>query len=404
MPTLPSLADNVAYLALVFSLIVIPRILQRFRLPAPITSFGLGILATAVMGTGIRDTTLSVLATLGISSLFLFAGLEVDLKALRKGLWPLLSHLAVRSCTIAAATYLGMRYGGFSWNVSALLALAVLTPSTGFILESLPGLGLDDEERFWVTIKAIGGEILALAALFVILQADSVPHLLVSTGAIVGMIVGIPVFLTLLVRFVIPYAPSSEFSLLVMVGLIAAYLTEHLGVHYLVGAFLAGLIARILRPRMPRLASDDNLHAIQLFATFFIPFYFFSQGMGVPSGALSWDALRMGIGLTGAVLPFRIASVWLQRRFISGESARVSLRVATALTPTLIFTMVLATILKERFGLADAVYGALLVYAVLSTLLPSAILSKPADFSPQVPPPRPNATQPDSVAVRSAQG
>ena len=404
MPTLPSLTNNVAYLGLVFSLIVIPRILQRFRLPAPITSFGLGILATAVMGTGIRDTTLSVLATLGISSLFLFAGLEVDLKALRKGLWPLLSHLAVRSCTIAAATYLGMRYGGFSWNVSALLALAVLTPSTGFILESLPGLGLDDEERFWVTIKAIGGEILALAALFVILQADSVPHLLVSTGAIVGMIVGIPVFLTLLVRFVIPYAPSSEFSLLVMVGLIAAYLTEHLGVHYLVGAFLAGLIARILRPRMPRLASDDNLHAIQLFATFFIPFYFFSQGMGVPSGALSWDALRMGIGLTGAVLPFRIASVWLQRRFISGESARVSLRVATALTPTLIFTMVLATILKERFGLADAVYGALLVYAVLSTLLPSAILSKPADFSPQVPPPRPNATQPDSVAVRSAQG
>jgi hypothetical protein len=67
----------------------------------------------------------------------------------------------------------------------------------------------------------------------------------------------------------------------------------------------------------------------------------------------------------------RIATIWLQRRFIKGESAMGSLRVATALTPTPIFTMVLAAILRERFHIADSLYGALLVYAALSTLLPS---------------------------------
>jgi len=58
-----------------------------------------------------------------------------------------------------------------------------------------------------------------------------------------------------------------------------------------------------------------------------------------------------------------------------------SLRVATALTPTLIFTMVLATILHDRFNLPDTSFGALLIYAAVSTLLPSILLARPADFT-----------------------
>lgn len=53
------------------------------------------------------------------------------------------------------------------------------------------------------------------------------------------------------------------------------------------------------------------------------------------------------------------------------------MRVAIALSPTLIFTLVLATILRERVGLTETWYGALLVYAALTTLLPSLILAKP---------------------------
>ena len=62
-------------------------------------------------------------------------------------------------------------------------------------------------------------------------------------------------------------------------------------------------------------------------------------------------------------LPIRIESVWLQRHFIKGESAMSSLRVAAALMPTLIFTLVLARILRERFHVSDVLYGALLIYA-----------------------------------------
>jgi Kef-type K+ transport system membrane component KefB len=397
LPSSLSLTSNLAYVSLIFGLIVIPRALQRFRLPAPLSSFALGMLATWLLGPAYHDATLILLATLGISSLFLFAGLEVDIDSLQRGRLPLTIHLAVRSVVLAAATWAIVRYLGYAWNASLLFALALLTPSTGFILDSLARLGLDAEERYWVTIKAIGSEILALVIVFVVLQSDTVANLGVSTLSILGMIVGIPLVFRVFTRLVVPYAPGSEFSLLVMVGLIAAYITDQLGVHFLVGAFIAGFVARLLRRRMPGLASAQNLHAIQLFASFFVPFYFFSAGMGVPAAALQMQALQWGLILTGVVVPFRIGVIWCQRRFIKGESARGSLRVATALTPTLIFTLVLAGILRERFHISDTLYGALLVYAALATLLPSFVLAKQADFT--LTPPEHPAPDPDSPQI-----
>src|SRR5690606_16391027 len=128
----------------------------------------------------------------------------------------------------------------------------------------------DEQERFWVTNKAIAGELLALAALFLVLQADQPMKMAVSSSILIALLVGLPLLFIALGRWVAPHAPGSEFSLLVMVGLIAAFTTYKLGVYYLVGAFVAGLIARLLRQKMPRLASDENLHAVRLFATFFV--------------------------------------------------------------------------------------------------------------------------------------
>ena len=205
MPDSLSLTSDIAYLSLIFGLIVIPRALQRFRLPAPLSSLGLGMVATLLLGPGYHDGTLVLLATLGISSLFLFAGLEVDLDGLRRGRGPLLVHLVMRSLLLAGLTYGGIRLFSLEWHISLLLALALLTPSTGFILESLARLGLNEDERYWVTIKAIGSEILALAVVFVVLQSDSAAHLGISTLAILSMIIGIPLLFGLLGRIVVPY-------------------------------------------------------------------------------------------------------------------------------------------------------------------------------------------------------
>lgn len=376
---------ELATLLLIFGLLVVPRALQRFRIPAPVTSLVAGVAAVFALGDATHDRVITLLATIGISSLFLFAGLEVNPAALRRRWRPLLAHLLVRGVSLAALGWLAWRYLGLDWQAAGLLALAVLTPSTGFILDTLERLGLDDEEAFWVTNKAIAGEIVALAALFVVLQAGDPRDLAVSSVALLALVVGVPLLFIALGRWVVPHAPGSEFSLLVMVGLVGAYITYKLGVYYLVGAFIVGVVARLLHERMPSLASDENLHALRLFATFFVPIYFFSAGTHVPPSAFGGDALLIGLGLTAAVLPLRIGIVWLQRRMMFGESTGSSLRVALALTPTLVFTLVIAGILHARFGLSDTWLGALVIYTVLNTMLPSLLLRAPIDLSPDAP-------------------
>ena len=237
MPVIP---HEVAYLLLIFGLMVIPRVVQRFRIPAPLSSFGLGMVAAVALGTFSHDATVALLATLGISSLFLFAGLEVDLNDLKQGKWPLLGHLAVRTFTLGVAAWIAMHFFGFSWQVAVLLGLAVLTPSTGFILDTLPMLDIDDAERHWVRMKAVIGELFALVVLFTVLQSGSASNLALSSLALAAMIVGLPLLYIGLGRYVIPHARGSEFSLMLMVGVISAYLTYQLRVYYLIGAFFAG--------------------------------------------------------------------------------------------------------------------------------------------------------------------
>lgn len=376
------MSHELIYLLLICGLLIVPRALQRFRMPSQLTCFLFGVVLILLWPGVHQNDAVHLLATLGISSLFLYAGLEVDLAELRSASRTLAAYAVVRLLTLALVAWLAWRFAHLSWQAAALLALAVLTSSTGFIVDSLDRFDLTGEERFWVTNKAISGELLALAAMFVVLKASDPLQFAMSTGALLAMIVAIPVVFVAMGRWIAPHAPGSEFSLLVMVGLGAAYVTDKLGVEYLLGAFIAGLIARLLQPRMPALASSGNMHAVKLFSSFFVPFYFFANGAKVPVGALSFEALLLGLGMTAVLLPARIGVLWAQRRWLAGDSARASLRIAVSLTPTLIFTLVLATILHDRYGISDALMGGLLLYAALNTLLPSLVLRQAFEIAP----------------------
>ena len=383
------MSRELAYLLLICGLMVVPGILQRIRLPPPLASFLLGMgLILAVPEIHRHDNAVHLLAALGISTLFLYAGLEVDLQTLRRAVGPLSAYLLTRVASIAAVTWLAWRYAGLGWQDATLLALGLLTSSTGFIIDSLDRFGLDPEERFWVTNNAIAGELLALAIMFVVLKAGDPGVLATATLALVATLVALPLAMLALARWIIPYAAGSAFSFLVMLGFAAAFVTDRLGVEYLLGAFLAGLVARLLENRVPTLASPDNLHAVKLFSSFFLPFYFFSRGANVPADALSMQAVDDRRGADAGTGAAAGLAIWAKRRLLGIGNTRSSLRVAAALTPTLIFTLVLATILRERGAISDAQFGGLLLYAGLNTMLPSFVLRVPFDVAP-APQPRP---------------
>jgi hypothetical protein len=54
------------------------------------------------------------------------------------------------------------------------------------------------------------------------------------------------------------------------------------------------------------------------------------------------------------------------------------------MVPTLVFTLVIVSILEDRFGLSGEIGGALVLYTILNTTMPAFLLrGQPADFEDQ---------------------
>jgi Kef-type K+ transport system membrane component KefB len=371
---------DVSYVILLFVLFVLPRFLQRYRLPGAITSLGLGAAATA-LGLFQHDDTIALMATFGIVSLFLFAGLDVDIDELRPDARVIVQHLAIWSATLALlATAIAYLFA-LAPRESALVALALITPSTGFILDSLEVLGLSEGEKRWTKSKAIASEILALVVMFFALQTTSARQFGLSLVALAALLVVLPPLFRWFAARIVPYAPKSEFAFLLMVAVVSASATRRLGVYYLVGAFIVGLAARQFRARLPAMSSERMLAAVEAFASFFVPFYFFKAGQGVSADELDTTALLTGLGFLAACIAVRLGEVALHRWVALREPPRASLRIGVALLPTLVFTLVVADILRERTVVPGWLIGGLVTYTALITLLPGLLLRlPPADY------------------------
>jgi len=370
------LGTELAFVAAIFGLFVVPRLLQRAHIPSAVTSLALGMAAGA-WGLFRGDATIHLLATYGISALFLFAGLEVDGAALRRGARPLAANVAVLGGTLVAAALALESAAGLPSRSAWLAALALLTPSTGFILDSLGGFGLDETERFWTRWKAIATEIAALAVLFVVLQSTSPSRLALASAAMVALVLLVPRLMRLFAERIAPWAPRSEFAFLLMMAVVCAFATRKLGAYYLVGAFVVGAAARRFRAELPAMSSERILHATEAFASVFVPFYFFRAGLHLEVEDFGPMPLAAGAAMAALAIPARMGSVALLQRWLVDAPWRSGRRVGLALTPTLVFTLVIAEILRDDFGAPRWLFGGLVVYALATTLLPAALLRAP---------------------------
>lgn len=324
-----------------------------------------------------QDAVVELLSTFGVVSLFLFAGLDVEFKEIRRNAPILAQHLFIRVGFLILVTLFASATFDLAVQPAVLVALALTTPSTGFILDSLRSLKVNAHERSWIKSKAVATELVALAILFVALQPMTVKQVLTSTLILVSMVVFLPFVFRLFAAVILPHAPKSEFAFLLMVAILCALVTRQLGAYYLVGAFVVGLTAQRFREQMPAIASEHMVHAVEVFASFFVPFYFFHAGVQLQSEDFTLGAVSLGLGFVLLFVPLRVALVAVHRRLALGESFRSGARIGLSIVPTLVFTLVIAEILQERFGLSPTLFGGLVVYTLANTLLPGFILRVP---------------------------
>ncbi len=379
-PSPQKIPGQVAFIALLLALFLVPKILQRFRIPGAITALLMGFAATSI-GLFPDDPTLRLFSTLGIVSLFLFAGLEIDGSELRRNAWPLALHAVIWTGLAIVVAVVVHDLLDLPARPAVLVSLALVTPSTGFILSSLSSFGLSLPEQKTVRTYVIGSELIALTVLFLVLQSTSARQLVISLAAMAAIVIVIPIAFRTFATLIAPYAPRSEFAFLLLVGVACAYATRLLGVYYLVGAFLVGVAAQRFRAKHPAMSSEKMVNALEAFGSVFIPFYFFHAGLEIEAEHISIGAIAAGLLLVITVVPLRVALISLHRRIALGESFAESRRVGSALVPTLVFTLVIVGILLERFSLSPQIAGALVFYTVVNTTLPAFVLrGQPADF------------------------
>ena len=371
--SLDSAPSELTYVILIFGLFVVPKVIERLRIPAGVVALALGAGVSIGFGFFQHDATIPLLATLGITSLFLFAGLEIDFFELSWNRKILIKHVIIGVVLLLLCTFVVQKYFGLSFQVSCLYALALVTPSTGFIIDSLPSFGLTDDQKFWVKTKAISTEIVALAVMFFMLQSDSVEGLGISVLGLAAVVVALPVLFHIFARIIAPYAPHSEFAFFLMLAVLCGLWTKRLGAYYLVGAFLVGVAIQRFRHFFTDMDTEKMLHALRLFSSFFIPFYFFNAGLKLSLDEFSMRSILIGLAMVVIVTPFRLVTVIPLRKYSLRETFKESVGVAGSLLPTLVFGLVIAGILKTRFGISDELFGALIVYTVVISTVPGLI-------------------------------
>lgn len=375
--------NELIYPALVLLLFVVPKVLARFRIPTGITAFAIGIGFGSHLPGLTGDPVIQLLATFGIISLFLFAGLEVDFDELRQSLTVILQHIGLKVVALVILTFAIMRVLNLDDRMGLLLALALITPSTGFIIDSLDSMKIADDTRHWVKSKAIAAELVAISIMFFALQSQTTKDLSISILGLGTMIAILPFLFHIFVRFIAPFAPKSEFAFLLVLALFCGILTRKLGAYYLVGAFLVGIVAHRFKALLPAIGSDTLIHSTSSFASFFIPFYFFKAGLGISSLQISTEAFVLGFGFLVVIGGARFLLTVGHRTLVLKESFRGGTTISMMLLPTLIFGLVLSEILREEFQMPDWIVGGLVIYTIFITLIPS--LSIGAILLPTIP-------------------
>jgi Kef-type K+ transport system membrane component KefB len=373
------LATDTEYVLLMVGLFFVAKYLQRFRLPGAITSLGIGVGFGLGANALQNDPVINIFALLGISILFLFAGMEFDVDELRADARVLAGHVTLQVVAIGATAWAAYRFLDLALRPALLVALALMSPSAGFILDSLAKLGVSDRERVWIKSRAIATEIVALVILLFALQSTSGLRLLLSLLALAAMVMLLPFAFRWFASFVLPHAPKTEFAFLVTVALVCAAITKKLGVYYLVGAFVVGMTEQRLRRKLPGLADARLMHAVELFAAFFIPFYFLKAGLGLRANNFALDAALLGGTFLVAAVPLRILLVVIYRRVVQRQPAREGVRLGVSQLPTLVFTIVVAEILRDRFSASPALVGGLVIYTLANTLVPGVVLHTPLE-------------------------
>jgi len=314
-------AKPVGFFLIVMAIILItPLISERLKLPG-IIGIIVGGMLIGPHGFGLLEDNdrIQFLSTIGLVYLMFSAGLEVDINQFMK--------VRARALIFGLITFtfpqlMGMGLGyilGLDWLGMILLGSAFAS-HTLIAFPILTKLGVTRNEAVAVTAGAtVLTDIGAFIVLAVVLGAKSGGG--ISLGYF-AQLLGLLALLTAGIIFGLPRigkyvfqklsGRAVEFQFVILVLFIAAFSAELIGVHEVVGAFLAGLAVNSMLPRH----SPVGGHVLFIGESFFIPLFLLYSGLITdPLTFLkSPQTMIVALGVTVVAYVSKLIAAWLTAR------------------------------------------------------------------------------------------
>mgnify|MGYP001057668941 CR=1 FL=1 len=374
-----SISNDLEYLAIFTLVLILPKLLLRFRLPSGITALLIGILFSTIDPSIQDDRLFRFLSQIGITSLFLFAGLEVDFEELKSDGKYLSKYILKSLVVILIMVFSLSQFFELTYPSATILALGIFTPSAGFIMNSMHSFKMGEDQEYWVKSKAISKELLSVVLLFIALQGDDIKSMLVSLAFFAALFAFLPLIFKLYFKFISPYAPNSEIPFLVVLSLTAGVVSKELGTYYLVGAFIVGLIGSRFKHRIFKDDEKMLFSALAGFFNVFLPFYFFQAGLKISVGEVTLDSFTLGLIFIVIFVPLRLVLTSSSLKYVLKEFINKPYQISLSLMPTLIFGLVAAGALRAKGEVDIKLIYALIFYTLISSLLPSIFFSLKRD-------------------------
>jgi len=310
----------VGFFLLVMTIILVtPLLSERVKLPG-IIGIIIGGMLIGPHGFGLMEAgdRIEFLSTIGLVYLMFSAGLEVDInqflrvrgRAVVFGMitfiFPQLMGMGLGY--ILRLDFLGMILLGSAFASHTLIAFPILTK-----------LGVTRNEAIAVTTGAtVLTDIGAFVVLAVVLGAKSGG---ISAGYFVQLIISLTIFALAIVfglprlgKFVFKRISGRavEFQFVIVTLFISAFVAELIGVHEVVGAFLAGLAINATLPRH----SPVTGHVLFIGESFFIPVFILYSGLITdPLTFLkSPQTIIVAIGVTIVAYVSKFIAAWITAR------------------------------------------------------------------------------------------
>ena len=352
----------------------------KVGLPAVVGSLLVGILlGPAVFNVIQTNEAIELFAHIGVVLLMFLAGLECDLKILRKYFKPSLIVGTLGVFVPLILFFLTSMLFSFTLQTSLFIGLVFGATSLSITIQVLKELHyVQTKEGAVIVGAAVLDDIIVIILLNIMLNVFSDGS---TMKALVPLVVGNLVFFVLIFlihRFVMPLlikslkhmkAPELNLGMSLVLCLALSAFAEYIGMSDIIGAFFAGILVS-----QTKIGHSIERKTESVAQSLFAPVFFVSIGL-----KLTFDGLTENIGLITIFIVLSVLS-----KFIGGYlGARVnnfdrtgSSIIGTSMVSRGEMALILVSLGLETQVLNNELYGELVIVVIISTIVAPIILKQ----------------------------